>query len=74
MQLDIFSCIFTSTWRWKESRSMKNLTVEQFIEELKKVPQGVLVTLPYGENGNSIGISGLATDDDVVEIVYGSEV
>lgn len=53
---------------------MNNLTVEQFIEELKKVPQDVLVTLPYGEDGNSIGISGLMTDDDVVEIVFGSEI
>ncbi|MFK4782107.1 hypothetical protein [Lactococcus petauri] len=51
-----------------------NLTVKQFIEELSKAPQEELVTLPYGENGNSIGISGLAIDDDVVEIVFGEEI
>lgn len=51
-----------------------NLTVKQFIEELNKAPQEELVTLPYGENGNSIGISGLAIDDDVVEIVFGEEI
>lgn len=51
-----------------------NLTVKQFIEELSKAPQEELVTLPYGENGNSIGISGLAIDEDVVEIVFGEEI
>ena len=51
-----------------------NLTVKQFIEELSKAPQEGLVTLPYGENGNSIGISGLAIDEDVVEIVLGEEI
>ncbi|ETD05728.1 hypothetical protein N568_0101245 [Lactococcus garvieae TRF1] len=51
-----------------------NLTVKQFIEELSKAPQEELVTLPYGENGNSIGISGLAIDDDVVEIIFGEEI
>ncbi|MCR8688850.1 hypothetical protein NWP08_07890 [Lactococcus petauri] len=51
-----------------------NLTVKQFMEELSKAPQEELVTLPYGENGNSIGISGLAIDEDVVEIVFGEEI
>lgn len=51
-----------------------NLTVKQFIEELSKAPQEELVTLPYGENGNSIGISGLAIDDDDVEIIFGEEI
>lgn len=53
---------------------MKNLTVKEFIEKLRQAPQNELVTLPYGENGNSIGVSGLAIDDEVVEIVYGEEV
>jgi|GEM_PF-3377871 len=53
---------------------MENLTVTQLIETLKKAPQDALVTLPYGEDGNSMGISALAIDDGVVEIVCGSEV
>jgi predicted RNA-binding protein with PUA domain len=57
----------------EEVENMKNLTVAQIIEELKKMPHDATVCICLGDNGDAYGIGQVVNNDDVVDLVLNEE-